>query len=433
MLNLFKKIIEWKLRVLAKWVLNRYQPKVIGLTGSVGKTSTKEAIYTVLSSEFRVWKNIKNYNNELGVPLSILGMESGFKNPIAWFGVFARGLWMVLFRKKDYPEYLVLEMGADKPGDIKYLVDLVPCNASVVTAIGPTHLELFGSLEKVVREKQHIVSHLKVDDFAILDADEELVMGMKEKTRAKVITYGFAEGATVQATELDISAGPSSDPWVDMQIKGVSFKLKYEGSFVPVFLHGVLGKHQVYAALAAAAVGVTYGMNLADISAALKNYKSPAGRMRLIRGIKHTSIIDDTYNSSPLAATAALNVLKEVKVSGMKFIALGDMLELGTYTEQGHREVGMVASEVADVLICVGERSKYTVDAAVEAGMSEDRVFRFVDTTEAGKFIQRRMKQGDILLVKGSQGSRMERVVKELMAEPLKAKELLVRQGKEWE
>jgi len=419
--------------VLAKWVLNKYQPKIIGLTGSVGKTSTKEAIYTVLSSKFRVWKNIKNYNNELGVPLSILGMESGFKNPIAWFGVFARGLCMVLFRKKDYPEYLVLEMGADKPGDIKYLVDLVPCNAGVVTAIGPTHLELFGSLEKVVREKQYIVSHLKVDDYAILDADEELVMGMKEKTRAHVITYGFSEGAAVQATELDISAGPSSDPWVDMQIKGVSFKLKYKGSFVPVFLHGVLGKHQVYAALAAAAVGVTYGMNLADISAALKDYKSPAGRMRLIRGIKHTSIIDDTYNSSPLAATAALNVLKEVKVSGRKFIALGDMLELGAYTEQGHREVGMVASEVADVLICVGERSKSTADAAKEAGMSEDRVFRFGDTTEAGKFIQRRINQGDIVLIKGSQGARMERVVKELMAEPLKAGELLVRQGKEWE
>jgi len=188
-------------------------------------------------------------------------------------------------------------MGADKPGDIKYLIDLAPCNAGVITAIGRVHEEFFGSLEKIVREKHIIVSRLKKDDFAILNADEVLVMEAQEKTRAKVITFGFSENADVRAIEMNISAGPSADPWVDVQINGLSFKLIYKGSAVPVFLPSVLGEYQVYSALAAAAVGFSFGLNGVAVSEALKNYKSPPGRMNLLPGIKHTSIIDDTYNS----------------------------------------------------------------------------------------------------------------------------------------
>jgi UDP-N-acetylmuramoyl-tripeptide--D-alanyl-D-alanine ligase len=433
MINFFKKIIEWKLRILAKWVLKKYKPKIIGVTGSVGKTATKEAIYTVLSSKFKVWKNIKNYNNEIGVPLSILGMESGYKNPFIWLGVFIKGFCMVIFRKKNYPEMLVLEMGADKPGDIKYLIDFAPCHVGLITAIGSVHTEFFGNLEKVISEKQKIISHLKVDDFAVLNIDDKDVIKTQDKTRAKVVTFGFSKEAVVRATELDVSTGDSDDPWVDVQVKGLSFKLMYKGSMVPVLLPSVLGKHQVYAALAAAAAGVCFGMNLADISSALKNFKSPPGRMRLIVGIKHTSIIDDSYNSSPMAAIAALRVFKEINISGRKFAALGDMLELGSYTEQGHREVGVATAEVVDTLITVGERAKMIAKAAKQNGMSDDNVFSFGDPLSAGKFIQQRIKQGDIVLIKGSQGARMEKIVKELMAEPLKAKELLVRQGLEWQ
>jgi len=433
MTNLFRKIIEWKLRVLAKWVLKKYKPKIVGVTGSVGKTATKEAIYTVLSSKFRVWKNIKNYNNELGVPLSILGMESGFQNPFSWLVIFIKGMAMIFWRKKDYPEMLVLEMGADKPGDIKYLIDLAPCNASVITAIGRVHEEYFGSLEKIAKEKQSIVSRLKKDDFAVLNADDVMVMEAQDKTRGQVITFGFSENADVRATEVNISSGPSADPWVDVQIKGLSFKMIYKGSSVPIFLPLVLGNHQVYSALAASAVGFSFGMNSVEVSEVLKKYSSPPGRMILLPGIKHTSIIDDSYNSSPMAAVAALDLLEKIKVSDKKFVAFGDMMELGDYTEQGHREVGEKAASAADVLVTVGNRAKFIAQSAIENGMSEDKVFSFGNTTEAGKFIQQRIKQGDIILIKGSQSARMEKVVKELMAEPLKAKELLVRQGMEWE
>lgn len=432
MINFFKKIIEWKLKLIASWILRRYQPKVIGLTGSVGKTSTKEAIFKVLSHKFKTGKNIKNYNNEIGLPLSIIGMESAKKNPLVWIWIFIKAMLMVIFKNGNYPEMLVLEMGADKPGDIKYLVDFVKCHVGVVTAIGAAHLELFGSIEKVAREKQNIISHLKVDDFAILNWDDELVMNMKDKTRAKIMTFGFNEGADVRAMDLDISAGPSSDPWIDVQIKGLSFKLKYKGATIPVFLPKVLGKHQVYSALAAAAVGISQGMNLSDVTEALRNFNPPAGRMRLIAGIKHTSIIDDSYNSSPMAVQAALKVLKDVQIPGKKYVVLGDMLELGSYTETGHREVGLAAASVADFLVTSGERAKIIARSAIEAGMDQDHVYSFDDPLSAGKFIQDRIKSGDMVLIKGSQGARMEKLVKEIMAEPEKAKELLVRQTKDW-
>ncbi|MFH1207360.1 MAG: UDP-N-acetylmuramoyl-tripeptide--D-alanyl-D-alanine ligase [Patescibacteria group bacterium] len=432
MINLIKKILEWKLRILARWILIRYQPQIVGITGSVGKTSTKEAIATVLSSKFRVRKNIKNYNNEIGVPLSIIGAQSGHKNPFAWLRVFCQAICLLIWKSGSYPKILVLEMGADKPGDIKYLTQLAPCRIGVITALGPVHLELFGTMEKLVREKHQIVMHLKKDDTAVLNADDQLVMSAREKIRARVMTFGFSETADIRAAEVDVSAGPSADPWVDVQIKGLSFKIMYQGSIVPVFLPSVLGEHQVYIALAAAAAGLSFGMNLADVSAALKNYASPPGRMRLLAGIKHTSIIDDSYNSSPMAVKAALKVLDKLKVSGRKFVVLGDMLELGQYTEAGHQEVGEAVAPVADVLVTVGNRARIIASTARTAGLPEEGVFEFGNVIEAGKFIQERIKTGDIILVKGSQGARTEKIVKELMAEPQKASELLVRQGPEW-
>lgn len=428
-----KSIIIWKLRILSSWILKKYQPKVIGVTGSVGKTSTVEAMYTVLRTKYRTQKSYKNYNNELGLPLSIIGAAAGGKNPFAWIRVFVKAMGLVLTRSASYPEILVLEMGADRPGDIKYLTTLAPCDVGVITAIGPAHLELFDSVEKVAREKQVIVTHLKKNNTAILNADDQQIMQMREKVRAEILTFGFSESADVRAVELHVSSGPSADPWVDVQIKGLSFKLQYQGSTVPVFLPSVLGKHQVYAGLIAAAVGISQGMNISDIATALRDYNSPPGRMRLLAGIKHTSLIDDTYNSSPLAANAALELLQEISVSGKKYVALGDMLELGGYTEEGHRDVGHHVAESADYLVTVGRRAKYIADGAIEAGMNPDYIVSFGETEPAGRFIQQRIKTGDIILIKGSQGARMERVVKELMAEPLKAPQLLIRQGPEWQ
>ncbi|MFH0805141.1 MAG: UDP-N-acetylmuramoyl-tripeptide--D-alanyl-D-alanine ligase [Patescibacteria group bacterium] len=431
-MKLIRILLEWKLRVLARWILRKYHPRVVGVTGSVGKTSAVAAIHTVLSAKFRARKNIKNYNNELGVPLSIIGAESGRKNPLSWLLVFLRTAGLLIVRSRQYPEVLVLEMGADKPGDIRYLVNLVPCTVGVLTAIGPAHLELFGTMERVIREKRLVVSHLPPDGTAVLNADDPAVLGCREKVSAHIVTFGYVDTADVRATEVDVSAGPSGEPWADAAIRGLSFKLLYGGSTVPVFLPSVIGEHQVYSALVAAAVGISFGMNLADVSAALGRYQSPPGRMRLLPGIQRTSIIDDTYNSSPLAATAALKVLRKVSVPGLKYAVLGDMLELGAYTDAGHREVGAAAVGAAQVLVTVGERSRITAEAARAGGMADQQVFCFATPAEASRFLLSRIQQGDIILVKGSQGARMEPIVRDLMAEPERAGELLVRQGPEW-
>lgn len=424
-----KKIVQKILYVLAKAVLQKYKPDVVGITGSMGKTSTKEAIFAVLSNRFRVRQNLKNYNNELGVPLSILGAESGFKSIFKWLGVFLHGIKLILFRDKNYPQILVLEMGADHPGDIKYLTDLAPCKVGVVTGIGPAHLEFFESVDKIVKEKRIIISHLKEDGFAILNRDDEKVYEMREKTKAKVLTYGFHADAGVRAMEEGIVGH-------GVKIEGVNFKLSYAGSVVPIFLPGVLGKQHIYAALAGAAVGIIYGMNLVEISEGLKNYKAPKGRMNLVPGIKNTLIIDDTYNASPIPTIAALEVLQFIRLPAeddKKFAVLGDMLELGSFSEEGHKQVGRAAAKSGiDYLVTVGERSRDIARAAFEAGMSEDKISNFSTPEEAGLFVQNKMKQGDVVLVKGSQGMRMEKVVKELMAEPLRACELLVRQENEW-
>lgn len=433
MTKFFKKLVEWKLRFLARLVLKKYKPDIIGITGSVGKTSAKEAIYAVLSSKFKVRKNIKNYNNEIGVPLSILGLESGYKNVFTWLGIFVKAWILILFRQKDYPRILVLEMGADKPGDIKYLIDFVPCKIGVVTAIAPVHLEFFKTIERIVREKQLIISHLKQDGFAILNGDDPEVLKMKEKTKAKVLTFGFGQGLDIKAFEPNIVKGGPESKWVDYSIRGISFKASYQGSTVPFFLKSVFGEHQVLAALAAIGCGVAFGMNLVEISEALKKYQAPAGRMKLIPGIKHTFIIDDSYNSSPSACLAALKVIEKIQIDGKKYAVFGDMAELGDYTEQGHREVGHEASQVVDYLVTVGEKAKFIAHEATKSGMNADNIFSFDHTEEAGRFIQDRLKKGDLILVKGSQVSRMERVVKELMVEPEKASELLVRQGPEWQ
>jgi UDP-N-acetylmuramyl pentapeptide synthase len=192
----------------------------------------------------------------------------------------------------------------------------------------------------------------------------------------------------------------------------------------------------LYAALAAAAVAIYFDFNLVEVAQALSDFSLPKGRMNLLPGIKHTFIIDDTYNSSPEAALAAIDVLRRVKidVSAEKYAVMGDMLEIGSYTEEGHRLVGAkIAESGINHLLAVGEKARDFIRGAKEAGLEDDYIFYFDKPEEAGKFLQNRIKAGDVLLIKGSQGARMEKVVKELMAEPERAEELIVRQGKDWE
>jgi UDP-N-acetylmuramoyl-tripeptide--D-alanyl-D-alanine ligase len=420
------------LRFFARKVIKKYQPIVVGITGSVGKTSAKEAIATILSTKYTVHKTIKNYNNEVGVPLTILGIETPPNNSWwKWMVVFMAAWKLWMFKDKRYPQVLVLEMGADKPGDIKYLVDIAPCTVGVLTYISHAHTEFFGSLKKIIQEKRVIVSHLSAEGYAVLNYDNESVLQTKETTKAPVLTYGFKEGADIQASDVHVVYDHASG-WP----MGTNFKVTFKGNIVPVFLPSIAAQHLIPAALAGLSVGIVFGINLVDAGIALKSLKPLAGHMRLVPGVKKTMLIDDTYNSSPEAVKSALLTLAhfETKEGKERYAVLGDMLELGTETIAAHREIGFKVAELdIDYLIVVGEASRHTADAAEEAGMGKHAIATFSDSVAAGKFLQDKLGEGDVVLIKGSQSMRMERIVKELMANPLQAKELLVRQTEEWQ
>lgn len=425
-----RKLLEKILYILAKLTLVKYRPKIIGITGSVGKTGAKEAIYLVLDSKFRCFRNIRSYNNEIGVPLTILEKESAGRSIWGWFKIFLWGVALVIFPLR-YPEILVIEMGVDKPKDMDYLLSLFKPHLAVLTAIGriPVHIEFFKGLEELRKEKAKLILHLTKENFAILNYDDEKVRTLKEETKAKVVTFGFQDKADIWADNIDFSTEQ-----INGIPKGFVYKLHYKQDVVPVRLPYVFGKHQIYATLAATACGLTLDMNLVEISQNLKKFKPPPGRMNLIEGIKKTWILDDSYNSSPDAAKAALEVLGELEVKGKKIACLGDMLELGEYSEEGHRDVGREVAKTADILCVIGPASKFISDEAKKQGMSDDKVFEFRDPIECGKFIQNKIiRPGDLVLIKGSQAVRMEKTVKELMTEPLKAKKLLVRQEEEWQ
>lgn len=434
-----KKILQNILRFFAQKILLKYKPEIVGITGSVGKTSAKEAIYAVLSSQFNVRQNIKSYNNELGTPLTIIGQETGGRSIFKWLKVFWAIFKLLLSKDKNYPQILVLEMGADKVGDIEYLVNLAPPKIGVFTAVTESHLHAFKDLKGVLKEKEKIVTALPKEAIALLNADDENVMSVQNKVKARVMTYGFSDQANIKAGEI-LFTGLEQDfcetqyEW-ECKIWGTNFKVTYQGSSVPVFLPHCFGKQHAYAALAGIAAGLAYKMNLVDISEALKEFKPPKGRMNLIAGIKYTLIIDDTYNSSPVAVKAALEVLHSINLpTGKRKIAvLGDMLELGELSERAHREIGFkVVEHGFDYLVAVGKESKLMAEAAKEAGMPADHVEYFEDRDKAGIFVQNLIQEGDLILVKGSQGMRMEKIILEIMAEPEKAPELLVRQTGEW-
>ena len=427
-----RNILQYILKILAIITIWRYRPVIIGITGSVGKTGTKEAIYSVLNEKFRTRRNIKNYNNEIGAPLTILGSylspETTFSGLLGWLKIFLKSLLNIIYQK-DYPEILVLELGVSKPGDMKYLISFIPVKIGVFTAIGefPSHIEFFPEKGKLVKEKSLLIKSLPDDGLAVLNYDDLSVRQEGDDLPEKIQTmyYGFGQGADLKIENYELKADD-----IEKGDFGVNFKLDYKGSFVPIRLIGVLGKHQVFSAAAAASIGLFFNLNLVDISEALKDYRSLPGRTNLIKGIKQTWIIDDTYNASPLSTESSLEILNELSLNSSKQVrriaVLGDMMELGVETEPGHRIVGKKVVETSDLLFTIGERARFIADEAKQNGFNKDKIFEFSRAEDAQLPIQEKIEKGDIILVKGSRFMRMEEIIKEIMAEPEKADKLLI-------
>jgi len=403
----------------------------------VGKTSTKEAIYAVLKSHFgekRIRKNEKNYNNEIGVPLTIFNLKTGGNSILKWIPKFIKMFYMILV-KVDYPDFLVLEMGADKPGDIKYLLDFVKHKIGVVTTVGdiPVHVEFFESPEKVAEEKKTMVKSLDREGIAILNYDDERVRKMTSDLEAKVMTFGLNEKADIKATNYELKLLFEKE-----NVSELNFKLDFKGSSVPAKLINVLGTQHLYSALAGAAVGIILNMNLVEISQAIKEIVPLPGRMHLLKGIKNSVIIDDSYNAAPLSMEAGLDALKVFRQNlpagrqGKIIAILGDMLEIGKYSEQAHIQLGKKASETVNLIFAIGNRAEFVAQGAINNGFDENKIFKFSTSEEAKLVVQKEIREKDIVFVKGSQSIRLERIIEEIMAEPEKAKQLLVRQDKSW-
>lgn len=419
------KILEFVLKYMAFAVLVKYKPKVVGITGSVGKTSAKEAVFSVLSSKFNVRKNEKNYNNEIGIPLTIIGVETGGRSVRKWTVVFLEWIKLLLKKNSQYPEILILEMGVDRPGDMKYLLSFIKPAVGIVTNISSSHLEFFGSLSNIAKEKGLLVEAIEKDGFAILNWDDDLVKEMDKRTKGKIITFGFDENAEISASNIVYNYDGEKP-------EGISFKMSFDGASMPIRLNRMLAKHQIQVALSAVAAGIAFKMNAVDISAVIQNFAPPTGRLNLIEGINDSYIIDDTYNASPTSTVAALSVLGEIKAK-RKIAVLGDMLELGKETEGGHRAVAKKAFETGvEFFIAVGKRMNFAKEELISLGFAEEKIISFDNSVEAAKGIEDLLGAGDLILIKGSQGMRMEKVVEKLMANSADAEKLLCRQSADW-
>jgi len=420
------RYLRYLLAFLSRVTVARYRPKIVAVAGSVGKTSTTRAVAAVLGRAVSTRASAKNHNNEIGVPLTILGeTKSGGRSPFAWIGILWRGFRLAFGPERAYPDVLVLEMATDHPGDLAYLTSIAPPDVSVLTAIAEEHTEFLGDLDGVAEEEGTIVRAVADEGLAVLNADDVRVAPMAEGLGERGVTYGFGPDARVRAERAAIETA--------LGTVFTRFDLVLDDVRYPVNLSEAIGEGNVYAALAAAGVALAFGLDPASIPYGLAEYQPPPGRLRVLPGIKRTVLVDDTYNSSPRAAELALKTFRALPIEGggRRIAVLGDMFELGALTEASHARIGAAAAEAGlDLLMGVGAASAGLCAAARAAGMPDDRVFHAHDAAEAGRFLQERIHPGDALLIKGSRGMRMERVVKELMAEPERARELLVGQEK---
>jgi UDP-N-acetylmuramoyl-tripeptide--D-alanyl-D-alanine ligase len=359
------------LQTAAKAWRDRFPIKVIGITGSVGKTSTKELVYSVLSRRYRTLKSVGNQNNEIGLPLTLLKLQR-------------------------HHQRAVLEMGMYTTGEISQLCEMAQPEIGVLTIVGPVHLERAGSMEAIVAAKQELVEALPDYGTAVLNKDDERVMGMVAHTKATIFTYG-----------LDSSADLWADNIRSMGLEGVGFTLHYGREAMNVQVP-LLGRHSVHTALRAAAVGLVDGMTWPEIVAGLSETKAQL-RLVAVPGPKDSIIIDDTYNSSPDSVMAACNLLKDL--DGRHVVVLGDMLELGHMEEPSHRLVGRRAVDVADILVTVGELGRIIGQEALAVGMPPDRVTMVDDAVTAVPILEEIIQEKDIILVKGSLGVRLDRIV----------------------
>jgi len=358
------------LQQIARFWRRKLNLRVVGITGSVGKSTTKEMVAEVLGTRYRTLRSPGNLNNEIGLPLTILKLGSGY-------------------------ERAVLEMGFYVPGEIQFLCDIALPQIGVVTNVGTVHAERAGSQEAIARGKSELIQALPSDGVAILNFDDPWVRKMEEKSKARVFFYGLSPEANLWADQIE-----------GLGLDGIRFRLHYKGETVHSHVP-MIGRHSVHTALRAAAVGLNDGLTWQEI---FEGFSQGHAQLRLVAVRSKTGalILDDTYNASPESMLAALNLLDEM--DGRKLAVLGDMLELGPYERQGHELVGMRTAQVAKTLLTLGPRGHMIAEAARRAGMRSANIIEFEEAEPIVDWLNKNLTSNDAVLIKGSHGLRMDRI-----------------------
>ncbi|MCC3144744.1 UDP-N-acetylmuramoyl-tripeptide--D-alanyl-D-alanine ligase [Halanaerobium sp. Z-7514] len=349
--------------------------KVAAVTGSAGKTSTKDMTAAVLAQKYKTLKTLGNYNNQIGLPLTLLRLCS-----------------------ED--EFAVLEMGMSGFGEIKLLAELAQPQIAIITNVGPAHIEQLGSIENVALAKRELLDALDQSAVAILNYDNKYTKKMAENCRARVISFGFSAGADLQVIENKFNNN----------LNQLEFKLKWQGEKIKFYLNKA-GKHNIYNALAAIAVAFLNGMSVESIQAGLNKIEFSDLRMDIKQLANGAVVINDSYNANPISVRAAVDVLLEMKAK-RKIAVLASMLELGAMEKQAHLEIGeYIAEQDLDLLITVGEIAELIAEGARKSAMAADKIYSFADKDSALKYLKNNLKKDDLLLVKGSRSNQMEKIV----------------------
>ncbi|HWH06958.1 MAG TPA: UDP-N-acetylmuramoyl-tripeptide--D-alanyl-D-alanine ligase [Candidatus Paceibacterota bacterium] len=418
MKTLARNFVASALAILSRGILRKYRPIVVMVTGSVGKTSTKDAVAAALGEHFLVRKSEKSYNSEFGVPLTIIGAKNPWTNVVRWLKVFQEGLALLML-PNHFPKLLVLEVGADRPGDLAKILRIATPDVVVVTKLPdvPVHVEAYATPQAVREEEFAPAYALNPGAALIISSDDPHALSMATPLPVSITTYGYAEGADLQIRNARLAEGMEGE----VAIEGKHYTLRAPGA---------LGKQQLYAPAAALAVARALHVPVAQALSGLKKYTPPPGRARILSGRNGSVLVDDTYNASPAAVEEALNALSLVPGS-RRIAVLGDMLELGRYSAEEHTRIGAVAAKTCDLVVSVGTRARAIAEGARKGGLADTQVLEFSDSKGAAEALKEVVREGDVVLVKGSQSIRTERVTEALLQRP-EDLEKLVRQDKEW-
>jgi len=420
MKKILKTVFLFMLTFFARAVLHRYAPKIVMVSGSVGKTSTKDAVAAALATKFYVRKSEKSFNTEFGVPFTILDVGNPWNDPFAWFGVVKNALTLLLL-PNHYPAVLVLEAGADRPGDLARILRYATPDAVVITRLPdiPVHVEAYASPEQVREEEFSPAYALPVGAPLIVPSDDERTLESARRIPAHIFSYGISRSGTVQLANVDFYmangkvAGMQADAYVD-------------GEKNPCVVKGSVGTTQLLPLAAALSTAKAFDISMHDALTAFEKYEAPPGRGRIFDGKNNSIIIDDSYNASPAAVEEALATLKSFPHAKRRIAVLGDMLELGRYSVAEHERIAMLVSESADAIVTVGIRAR-----AFGTVPKSAKVLQFDNSRNAATALGDFVREGDVLLIKGSQSMRTERIVTALLASE-EDKVKLVRQEKEW-